>query len=173
MAAITIHGDFWAQENKVCHCFHCFPIYLPLSDRTRCHDLSFFWMLNFKSASSLSLLPPSKRSTVSSSSFSTLSSIRVVESAYMRLLIFLPEILILACDSSSPGFQMMYSAYKLNKQGDNIQPWCTPSSLLNQFVVPCPVLFLLDLYADFSGGRKVVLLFPSLLRIFHSLLWYT
>ena len=27
--------------NKVSHCFHCFPIYLPWSDRTRCHDLSF------------------------------------------------------------------------------------------------------------------------------------
>ena len=26
---------------KVCHCFHCFPIYLPLSDGTGCHDLSF------------------------------------------------------------------------------------------------------------------------------------
>ena len=25
----------------VCHCFHCFPIYLPWSDATRCHDLSF------------------------------------------------------------------------------------------------------------------------------------
>ena len=29
-----------------CHCFHCFPIYLPWSDGTRCHDLSF---LNVKS----------------------------------------------------------------------------------------------------------------------------
>ena len=28
--------------------------------------------------------------------------------------------------SSSPAFLMMYSAYKLNKQGDNIQPWRTP-----------------------------------------------
>ena len=28
-------------KNKVCHCFHCFPIYSPWSDRTRCHDLSF------------------------------------------------------------------------------------------------------------------------------------
>ena len=28
-------------KNKVCHCFHCFPIYLPWSDGTRCHDLSF------------------------------------------------------------------------------------------------------------------------------------
>ena len=25
----------------VYHCFHCFPIYLPWSDRTGCHDLSF------------------------------------------------------------------------------------------------------------------------------------
>ena len=25
----------------VCHCFHCFPIYLPWSDGTRCHDFSF------------------------------------------------------------------------------------------------------------------------------------
>ena len=28
-------------QNKVSHCFHCFPIYLPWSDGTRCHDLSF------------------------------------------------------------------------------------------------------------------------------------
>ena len=28
-------------QNKVCHCFHCFPIYLPWSDGTRHHDLSF------------------------------------------------------------------------------------------------------------------------------------
>ena len=28
-------------KNKVCHCFYCFPIYLPWSDGTRCHDLSF------------------------------------------------------------------------------------------------------------------------------------
>ena len=28
-------------QNKVWHCFHCFPIYFPWSDGTRCHDLSF------------------------------------------------------------------------------------------------------------------------------------
>ena len=32
---------FWAQENKVCYCFHCFPIYLPWSHGTGYHDLSF------------------------------------------------------------------------------------------------------------------------------------
>ena len=52
---------------------------------------------------------------------SLLSAIRVVLSAYLRLLIFLLAILIPACASSSPGFHMMYSAYKVNKQGDNIQ----------------------------------------------------
>ena len=31
----------------------------------------------------------------------------------------------------------MHSAYKLNKQGDNIQPWCTPFPILKQSVVPC------------------------------------
>ena len=36
----------------------------------------------------------------------------------------------------------MYSAYKLNKQGDSIQPWRTPFPLWNQSVVPCPVLTL-------------------------------
>ena len=41
MAAVTICSDFGAQENKVSHCFHCFSIYLPWSDGTRCHDLGF------------------------------------------------------------------------------------------------------------------------------------
>ena len=53
--------------------------------------------------------------------FSSLSAIQVVLSAYLRLL-FLPAILIPACESSSPAFCMMYSAYKLNKQSDNTQP---------------------------------------------------
>ena len=28
-------------QNKISYCFHFFPIYLPWSDGTRCHDLSF------------------------------------------------------------------------------------------------------------------------------------
>ena len=35
---------------------------------------------------------------------------------------------------------MMYSAYKLNEQGDNIQPWRTPFPIWNQSIVSCPVL---------------------------------
>ena len=41
MEAITMCSDFGAQKNKVWHCFHCFPIYFPWSDGTRCHDLRF------------------------------------------------------------------------------------------------------------------------------------
>ena len=68
-------------------------------------------------------------------SSSSLSAIRVVSSAYLVLLIFLPAILIPACTSFSPAFHLMYSVYKLNKQGDSIQPWCTPFPIWNQSVV--------------------------------------
>ena len=53
MAAVTVCNDFGAQENKICHCF---PIYLPWSLGTRCHDLSFL-NVEFKSAVSLLLRP--------------------------------------------------------------------------------------------------------------------
>ena len=45
-----------------------------------------------------------------------------------------------ACASSRLAFHRMYSAYKLNKQGDNIQPWHTPFPVWKQSVVPCPAL---------------------------------
>ena len=38
---VTIFSDFGAPKNKVFHCLHCLPIYLPWRDGTRCHDLSF------------------------------------------------------------------------------------------------------------------------------------
>ena len=84
---------------------------------TRCHDLSFL-NVEFKPTFSLSSFTFIKRLFSSSS----LSAIRVVSSAYLRLLIFLPAIWIPACASSSPVFLMMCSAYKLNKQCDNMQP---------------------------------------------------
>ena len=95
-----------------------------------------FWMLDFKPTFSLSTFTFIKRLFSSSS----LSALRVESSAYLRLLIFLPEILIPACASYSTAFLMMYSAYMLNKQNNNIQPWRTPFPIWNQSVVPCPVL---------------------------------
>src|SRR5574337_1780496 len=91
-------------------------------------------MLSFKPTFSLSSFTFIKRL------FSPLlSAIRVVSSVYLRLLIFLPAILIPACVSSSPAFCMMYSAYKLNKQGDtalkysfpNFEPVCCSMSSSN------------------------------------------
>jgi len=121
-------------KNKVSHCFLCFPNYLPWNDGTGCYDLSFW--LSFKPTFSLSSFTFFKRLFSSSS----LSAIRVVLSAYLRLLIFLLAILISACASLNLAFHMMYSVYKLNKQGDNMQPWRTPFLIWNQCVVPCTVL---------------------------------
>ena len=82
-------------------------------------------MLSFKPAFSFFSFTLIKRLFISSS----VSAVRVVSCAYLRLLIFLLAILIPACASSSPAFCMMYSASKLNKQGDSIQP----DVLLSQF----------------------------------------
>ena len=67
----------------------------------------------------------------------------------------------------------MYSAYKLNKQGDNIQPWRTPFPIWNQSIVACPVLTyfltciqILRRQIRWSG-------IPISWRTFHSLLWST
>ena len=134
MAAVTICRDFGAQGNKICHCFHCFPLYLPWSDGTRYHDLSI-WMLSFKSGFSLSSF-----TFIETLQFHFAFCHRVLSSAYLTLLVFLPEILIPAGGSSSLGFFMMYSEYKFNKQSDNIHPWHTPFPIWNQPVVQCSVL---------------------------------
>ena len=65
MAAVTVCSDSGAKENKICHHFHFFPIYLSGSDRTRYHDLSFlnvefqgsFFTLLFSPSSRGSLVP--------------------------------------------------------------------------------------------------------------------
>ena len=54
MAAVTICSDFGAPKNKVSHCFHCFPIYLPCYPEVSLWDpwkqrpdflgFSIFWM---------------------------------------------------------------------------------------------------------------------------------
>ena len=76
LAAVTICSDFGAQENRVCHCFHCFP--------SICHEvvapdamIFSFWMLSFKPTFSLSSFTFLKRLFSSSS----LSAIKVLSSA--------------------------------------------------------------------------------------------
>ena len=67
-----------------------------------------FWMLSFKSTLSLSSFTFIKRLFSSSS----LSAIRVVSYAYLRLLVCLLAMLIPACASFSPVFLVMYSALR-------------------------------------------------------------
>ena len=110
-----------------------------------------FWMLSFKPVFPLSAFTFLKRPYSSSS----LSAIRVVSSAYLRLMILLLGILIPTCDSSSPAFLMMCSAYKLNKQGDNIQPWCTPFPIWKWSVVPCPFYIESQICTTVHGSQRV------------------
>ena len=154
MAAVTICNDFGAQKNKS-----------ATVSPSICHEVMgpdamilIFWMLSFKP-------------TFSSYS---LSAIRVMSSAYLRLWIFLLAILIPACVSSSPVFLMMYSAYKLNTQGNNIQPWCAPFPVWNQSVIPRSVLTAASWPAHRFLKRQVRQSgIPISWRIFYSLLWST
>ena len=73
-------------------------------------------------------------------SSSSLSDIRVVSSAYLRLLIFLLTILILTCNSSNLAFCLMCCVYTINKLAENKQFCHSPFSILKQSVVPYRVL---------------------------------
>ena len=135
MATVIICSDFEAPQIK--------SVTVSTGSPSICHEvtgpdamISIFLKLSFKPTFSLSSYTFIKRFFSSS----LLSAINVVSSAYLRLLIFLPAILIPVCASSSLAFHMMHSAHKLNKHGDNIQPWHTPFPIWNQAVVPCPVL---------------------------------
>ena len=113
MAVVIVYSDFGTQENKNLSLLPLIPLLFPWSDGTGYHDL--FWMLSFKPAFSLSSFTLIKRLFSSSS----LYAVKVVSSAYLKLLIFLLAILIPVCASSSLTFHMMYSALKINKQSDN------------------------------------------------------
>ena len=167
MAAVTICSDFGAQENSL-SLFPLFPLLFI------CHEVMgldaiilVFCMLSFKPTFPLSYFTFIKRLFSSS----LLSAINVVSSVYLRLLIFLSAILIPAYASFSLAFHMIYSAQKLNKQGDNIQSWCTPFPIWNQSVVPCAVLTIASWPANRFLKRQVRWSgTPISLRIFHSLL---
>ena len=129
MATVIICSDLGAQKIK--------SLTVSIISPSICHEVMgldamilVFWMLSFRPIFSLSSFSFIKRLFSSSS----LSAIRVVSSAYLRLLIFLPAIFIPACALSSLAFRMMYSADKLNKQGDNKQPWHAPFPVWNQSI---------------------------------------
>ena len=130
-----------------------------------------FLTFSFKPALSFSSFTLIKRFFSSSS----LSAVRVVSSAYLKLLMFLPPVLSPACNSSSLAFLMMCSVYRLNKQGDSRQPCCHPSqSWTNQ-------LFHTGFFLTVASGPTYRFLrrqirWPGVLitlRAFYSLLWST
>ena len=63
MASVTNCNDFGVPKSKVCHCFQGFSIYLPQSDGTRCHDLSFL-NVEFQANFFHSPLSPSSKGSI-------------------------------------------------------------------------------------------------------------
>ena len=128
-----------------------------------------FWMLSFKPTFSFSSYTFFKR-LFSSSSLSAMSGVIWIS----EVIGISPSYLDSSLCFSSPVFLMMYYAYKLNKQGDSLQPWCTHFPIWNQSVVPCPGLTV----ASWSAYRFLKTLarwsgIPISFKIFHSLLWST
>ena len=107
------------------------PIYLPWSDGTRCHGLSFL-NVEFSLSSFIKRLFSSSLSAIKVESFAIKVESFAIKVVYLRLLVFLLAILIPAYVSSSPIFHRMYSAYMFNKMGNSIKPWCTPFPILNR-----------------------------------------
>ena len=142
-----------------------------------CHEMMelnamifIFWMLSFQPVFSLSSFTFIKRLFSSSS----LSAKRVVISAYLRLLVFLPAILIPVVLHPAQHFTWYTLHLSLNKQGDNIQPWCTSLPIWNQSVVPSLVLTLASWPAQRFLRKQIRWSGIAISwRIFHSLLWST
>ena len=128
MAAVTVHRDFGAQENKICPCFHFVPFCLPWCDGTGCY-LSFLYV-------SLSSFTFIKRLFSSSS----LSAIRVVSFALSEVVDISPGNPDSIFSFIQDGISHDVLCTELNKHGDNIQPCHTPFPILNQSVAPCSVL---------------------------------
>ena len=167
MAAVIICSDFWSPPKSL-SLFPLFPHLFAMKwwDQLPWSWFSECWVLRQRFYSPLSL---SSKSPIVTLLF---SAIRVVSSAYLRLLTFLLAILIPACASFSLAFHMMYSAYKLSNQGDNIQPWRPPLPIWNQSVVPCPVLTVASWPAYRFLKRQVSSFgIPISFRVFHSLFW--
>ena len=96
----SLHRIFTGElvTSSQVHYFYFFPHLFAMKSWNHMPWSSFFecWVLSQHFHSPLS---PSSRGF-----FPSLSALRVVSSAYVRLLIFLPSILIPACASSSPAF---------------------------------------------------------------------
>ena len=127
MAAVTICSDFGDQENKVCHCFHFFPIYLPWRNGIDVMIL-VFWMLSFKPDFHFPLSPSSRGSLVPLHFLLSVQFNSSVMSDYLR-----PHEVQHArppCPSPSPG---------VHSDSRPLSRWCHPA--ISSSVIPfssCP-----------------------------------
>ena len=133
MTAVTIHSDFGTQEYKIC-LFPLFPHLFAMKwwDQKPCSSFFECWVLSQVFHS----LSPSSRSSLVPLHFLPLKWYHL----HIWVCWYFSQQSWFQLDSPSPAFCIMYFAYKLNKQGDNIQSWCTPFPILNQSVVPLPVI---------------------------------
>ena len=169
MAVITICSDFGAQENKVWHLFPLFPHLFPMKwwDQMPWSSFSECWILSQLFHSPLLL--------------SSRGCLVFLHFRHKGGVICISEVIDISpgnLDSSLCFFQPSIShdvlCIKLNKQGDNIQPWHTPFPIWNQSVVPCPVLTVASWPAYKFLKRQVRWSgIPISFRIFHSMLWST
>jgi len=168
MAVVTFCSDFRAQENKICHCFHFFPLLLAMKWWDQMPQSSFL-NVDFQARFFNSSLPASSRGSLVPLHFlpKECYHLCIWGCKYLTLIniysrLNQAEILISAYDSSSSAFRMMYSAYKLNKQGDNIQSCHIPFPILNQSIVPCSDLTVASWPAYKFLREQGCLVLPSL-----------
>ena len=169
MTLVTVWSHFGVQEKKNSHASTFSPsihhVVMGLDAM-----ISLFLMLNFKSDFSLFSSTLIKNLFSSSSLF----AIRMVSSVYPRLLIFSQQSWFQLVIHPASAFYMISSVYRLNKQGDNIQPWRTLFPIWNQLIFPRPVPTVAS-WPVYKFLRRQVRWsgIPISWRIFHSLLWST
>ena len=167
LTEVTILSDFEPKKIK--------SVIISIVPPSICNEMMWpdamilvFWMLMFKPTFSLSFLSHSSRYSL------LLLHFLPLESCCLHFNI--SEIVNISSgnfDSSlwfiQPGISHDYSSYKLNKQGDNIQPWSIPFPIWNHSFVPCPFIMAASWHAcRFLRGQVTWSCIPISLRIFHN-----
>ena len=167
MAVVTICSDFGAPKIK--------SITVSIISPFICHEvvgldtmIVVFWMKSFKPAFSLSSFTYIKKLFSSPS----LSAIRVVSFAYLRLLIFLPAILVQLV--LHPVQHFAWCTFHVSLLSRVQYTALTYVPCWNQFILSCPFLTVASWPAYMFLRRHVRWsVSPISFRIFHSVLWYT
>ena len=194
VVAVTNSSDFGVQESKVCHCFHCFPIYLhevmeldamilvfecwvlslfhsPLSPSSRgslvpLHFLSWGWChLHIWGYWYFSWQSWFQFVLYSAWCFTRCTlHINTICSAYIYICV---------CVCVCVCVYIYIYIFTTVKQAEwQYTAWCSPFPIWNQSIFPCPILITASLSAYRFLRRQVRWSgTPISFRIFHSILW--